>query len=766
VGRHSEDAVTRATALCAAIAVAAYLRLDGLGVPSFWLDEILHQQLLDQYRALPWWRWLGRLHEEHAGLYYLTQLATRLFGTGEGAARLAAALFGIATVPLAWLVVLSGVPGSQPGTGDGLRARRSSEIAAFCAALLLAVSPLHVYFSREARSYALLTLLTAALVLVLLHARSLPAAVAVLVAMLYTSAVSATIVLSALAVAAVCAFVLPERRRWYATVAAFCVVTLALFRVVYAARPVAEANWPGFPPVDARFFAALLRTFSVSAFGTEIAGRTAVAMLLFAIVGAVALFRADRRAGVVVVGLCFLPVAISLAVLKTLDHFYAQRYVMPAVFGYTVLAGIGIANVALWSAGLSARHHDGLRARRSRWMTVIAALIAIITAIQMWPSARAEPFRKLDWRAVAAVIASHAHPGDAILAAEPWSDVSLRWYLARHPRAPGVLQMPHVPIAERIRLSYPATFIVTAGYDESEMRRWACGLPMLAASPLENFRLHYASATSDFVRERGGPAEFRAAAPLNQLTFGEGWAPLEQDFRWVVGTRATLSFVNWGARERVLRMRVLPSTPGQTMNGRALPDEWSEQRMVIPAKDGINTVTLEFSRTHVPGGRDRRPLAAAFADVVLDQPPPAAFVIRSAAGALLDQHTGWRGRKIRVTGPFRREQVVPLLARLGFDAAAVWPRLARGELHIENLAETIAYGQDCVDGETFLRLACAILLDRLPYDTERALAARMPRAEMVRSIVRSDEFARRYVQGVIPSEVEESPADGTGVVHR
>lgn len=714
------ERIASAACACAAIAVAAFLRLDGLGVPSFWLDEILHQQLTTTYAALPWWRWLGRLHEEHAGLYYLTQLATRLFGTGEGAARLAAALLGIATVPIAWLV-----------------GRGSSAIAAGCGAILLAVSPLHVYFSREARSYALLTLLTAALVLVLLRGHSLAAAGAVLAGMLYTSAVSATIVLSALTVAAACAYVLPERRRWYATVAGFCVVTLALFRAVYAARPVEEANWPGFPDVDARFFGSFLRTFSVSAFGAEVEGRTAVAMLLFAIAGAVALFRADRRAAIIVAGMTLLPVAISLAVLKTLDHFYAPRYVMPAVFGYTVLAGTGIAYVT-----------------RLARLPLLGALLAVVTALQMWDTARVEPFRKLDWRAVAAVVAGHARPGDAIMAAEAWSDVSLRWYLERHPRKLGLLPMPHVPLADRLRRTYPGAWIVTAGYDDSEMRRWLCGFPMIAASPLENFRLHYASANSDFLRERGGPAEYRAASLLNQVTFEEGWAQPEGDFRWALGTRATLSFVNWGARERVLRLRILPSTPGQTMRvfGRdlVLPHEWSEQRLVVPAKDGVNTVTFEFTRTHVPGPHDRRPLAAAFADVRLESPPVQPAMTRSAAGALIDEQTGWRGNKVRVSGPFRREPMVLLLARLGFDPDAVWARLARGELHVEDLAETLAYGQDCVDGETFLRRACAILLDREPYEIERALAATTPRAEMVRRIVRSGEFARRYVSPAAP----------------
>jgi len=66
-----------------AVAIAAFLRLDALGVPSYWLDEILHQQITTDVARLPWWRWFAHLHAEHAALYYLTQLATRLDRTNR-----------------------------------------------------------------------------------------------------------------------------------------------------------------------------------------------------------------------------------------------------------------------------------------------------------------------------------------------------------------------------------------------------------------------------------------------------------------------------------------------------------------------------------------------------------------------------------------------------------------------------------------------------------------------------------------------------------
>jgi mannosyltransferase len=768
VGRHSKDAVTLrrlsswagpVIGLVTAIAVAAFLRLDALGEPSYWLDEILHQQITTDVAALPWWRWFGTLHAEHGGLYYLTQLATRVFGMSEGAGRLAAALFGIATVPLAWWC---GAVGASPAehsrqteAATAPNDRGRWEIAGVLAAILLAVSPLHVYFSREARSYALLTFLAAALMLVLLRGRSLLAAALLLLGMLYTSAVSATIVLAAFLVAAACAVVLREERRWYATVAGFCVVTAALFRVVYAARPVTDANWPGFPILDGQFFTTLVRTFSVSALGTEIAGRTAMAMLVFALAGIVVLLRGERRNAIVIVGMTVLPLTISLAVLKTLDHFYAARYVMPAVFGYCVLAGIGIAALA-------------------RWLP-LALAVAVVTAVQMWPSARAEPFLKLDWRAVAATIAKQAHAGDVVMTAEPWSDVSLRYYLAQQPQPPRIVLMPYVELAERFRKTEKIWF-VSAGYDDSEMRRWMCALPMVAASPLENLRVHY---SGDFLHERAAAPEQRALAAaygargvtLSEEQFsGEGWALPEGGFRWAVGRRASIEVPRWGARDRVVRMRAMPFAQPQSMrvsvNGAfagelALVPAWSEYALQVPARfwrNGWNTVTFDFARALAPAdvdprATDHRQLAVSFEWIAVDDagtPPtverttPVAFLGHSAA--LLDERTLWRRGETRVdVQHLHRDEVTALLGRLGVDPEAVFPRVQRGELRLENLAARIAYGQDCADGETFLRLAFAILLDRHPSEIEKQdLLPRKSRVEIIERIVRSTDFAKKY----------------------
>ena len=75
--------------------------------------------------------------------YYLLWLWVRLAGTSEYALRFPSAFFGVLTVPLLWITARRwlGYP------------------AAWLAALLLTLSPLHVYYAQEARMYTLLTFL-------------------------------------------------------------------------------------------------------------------------------------------------------------------------------------------------------------------------------------------------------------------------------------------------------------------------------------------------------------------------------------------------------------------------------------------------------------------------------------------------------------------------------------------------------------------------------------------------------------------------------
>jgi mannosyltransferase len=144
--------------LAAIVTLAAVLRLATLGQQSLWFDEaftplhVFHASL---------WRTLSSVArtEDTPPLWYVLNWAvTRMFGTGAVALRMLSALAGIATVPVAWAIAR----------------RLGSSRAALATALLVAVNPLLVWYSQEARAYGLFVLLAAIAMLCFLRALESP----------------------------------------------------------------------------------------------------------------------------------------------------------------------------------------------------------------------------------------------------------------------------------------------------------------------------------------------------------------------------------------------------------------------------------------------------------------------------------------------------------------------------------------------------------------------------------------------------------------
>jgi hypothetical protein len=132
-----------AVALLAGVVVAgAALRFSTLDLQSFWVDEgatvhLLRRDFGGLLDGIP-------VTEKTPPLYYvLAWLWTRVFGTGEVGVRSLSAVFGVLTIPVAYALARELV----------------SERAALVTAALVAVNPLLVWYSQEARAYALLVLL-------------------------------------------------------------------------------------------------------------------------------------------------------------------------------------------------------------------------------------------------------------------------------------------------------------------------------------------------------------------------------------------------------------------------------------------------------------------------------------------------------------------------------------------------------------------------------------------------------------------------------
>jgi len=142
-----------AAALCAVVLCAGALRLYALDYQSLWSDEIFSLIVADP--ALTFGEFWDRvLTDTHPPIYYLIlRLWSSVFGQSEFAARIPSALFGILSVCAA-----ATLPGSSLS--------RSARLAL---PLLIAASPGAVWYDREARSYALLLLLSTIITLCLLR---------------------------------------------------------------------------------------------------------------------------------------------------------------------------------------------------------------------------------------------------------------------------------------------------------------------------------------------------------------------------------------------------------------------------------------------------------------------------------------------------------------------------------------------------------------------------------------------------------------------
>ena len=125
--------------------LAAVVRLVGLGTPSLWLDEAFSHLFATLPLPLAWEAML--VDAVHPPLYYLLLRPwLALAGESEFALRFPSAVAGVLTVALLYRV-------GRVWLG---------ERAAFWAALLLALNPFHLWYSQEARMYALLALLSLA----------------------------------------------------------------------------------------------------------------------------------------------------------------------------------------------------------------------------------------------------------------------------------------------------------------------------------------------------------------------------------------------------------------------------------------------------------------------------------------------------------------------------------------------------------------------------------------------------------------------------
>jgi mannosyltransferase len=139
---HNPPPMDAKWALVALTLIGGLLRFGTLDLQSYWLDEAATVELVE----LDMSAMLHRIPDSESSppLYYvLAWLWTKLFGTGEVGLRSLSALVGTASIPVAYAAA----------------AELCSRRVGLVVAALAAVNPVLIWYSQEARAYALLVLL-------------------------------------------------------------------------------------------------------------------------------------------------------------------------------------------------------------------------------------------------------------------------------------------------------------------------------------------------------------------------------------------------------------------------------------------------------------------------------------------------------------------------------------------------------------------------------------------------------------------------------
>ena len=625
---------------------AIFLRLADLGTPSLWYDEILHVTKTDAAGQEPWYRWITGLavDRENGPLYYATQSLALSVARDEAAIRFMAALAGIATVVLLYIV-------SAKATRD----RRIALIAAG----FLAVSPLHVYYSREARPYAAIMLMATILLGLLLARRRVwttPAAYVACLATAYLGAISAPVLLSfGLLAASVWLWDRRSRVPWpghYVTAALLGIgIVVVLFPALQRlGRTTGHGEFIVTSPLSVVAADRLLASLTVS--GVEWASSTprTYLILTLALLGFVFAARRAPKRAVLLVGMAILPIAIWLAVLVSLDRWYNIRYTSAGLPAMTLLIALGVVGLSdlLW--GLIAKSPAATRVPRVS--TIGAFLLAALLIAPGWRHARFEPLQKPDWRGLAGLLADLAADDEPVITQGWWSEMCLRYYLGQEDRPFEIVSSDgDVAKAQQLLPADKPGWLAAAGYVKAdEFRRWMHGADPVVRSSVANLELYFHPDFSHFL----APASRSAPLSLllnvrgavghrrdfgdSEILLGSGWSYPETSgdgtsFRWAMAPESELGLLRTDASEALLRLRMLPfpspDHPAQTVKvvlnsthieHLQLDAGWRDYEVAVPGgiwRAGANLVVLRFGWQQSPTdfnpeATDQRYLAVAF----------------------------------------------------------------------------------------------------------------------------------------------------------
>jgi mannosyltransferase len=386
-------------------ALAAVLRFATLGVQAYHHDEIVTASRILRGGFGHAMDAVG-FSESAPPLYYaLAWIWTQVTGTGEFGLRSLSAVAGVATVPVVYLVGLE------------LRGRRTGLMAA----ALVAVNPMLLWYSQEARAYALLALLCAVSLLYCVRALRRGRRRDFVLWGIASGLALATHYFAGFVVVAEVLILLRYRGRaslaglWIIGLAGLLLAPLAIHQM-----SLDHAEWIGNFTLGHRLWETAA-TF-VSGETTDIISRPErpiLAVLPLALgLAALALLafrggREERRAAAIPLGLALAAIGIPLliAFVSPSKDFVLARNVLPALVPLLIAIAVGLT----------------LPAARRLGAIVGAALLTYSLGFCVWASFSPD-LQRPDWDVVAARIGEPEAPRATVT----WvlGEASLRYYLS------------------------------------------------------------------------------------------------------------------------------------------------------------------------------------------------------------------------------------------------------------------------------------------------------------------------------------------------
>ncbi len=454
------------------VALAAVLRCTTLSFQSLWLDE--GYTLVEAGR--PWGDLLAALFDPRQGypLYILgMKVWSTAWGTAEAALRWPSAIAGVCAVPLLY------------DLGRRLFGRRVGLLAA----LLLALSPLAVWYSQEAKAYASALLLLLAVWWALWEAgesgrRLLWWAFAGLVLLtLLTHRL-----LAVLSLVGQLVYLLylarqgrhrgaPGSRPYVAMLLAVLVLSFAglwltLGQAGAARQFDTERDWSTLLQTFTQFSLRIAPTPPEPALGPDrrawllpFAG-AALAGMAALVLDLLSPGRRRRRAIFLLSSFVIPPAAFFL--LYLIHPFYYERYLLGALPFYLLLLAVGMATLGRWSIrlgegawGRPGADSTGKIGRRfaglfSFLLGVVALALTLLPLAASWQQVQdwtlsSRPSKE-QFREATLYLQQHLHPGDLLIVHPGYIHPLVELYGGRLPRRPLVITTLREPFAENYTL--------------------------------------------------------------------------------------------------------------------------------------------------------------------------------------------------------------------------------------------------------------------------------------------------------------------------